>query len=182
MAVIEEYGGDILASEGMQAEKGFMQHGTTSTYEHSLSVTVMCLRIAAALHIKTHKRELVRGALLHDYCLYDWHEPHEGLHAFTHPKIAGENAQRDFAVGEIEKNMILSHMFPLGRIPRYRESAILCLADKLCALRETFHRKKGKKEKKRNREEVECNPGEPEQEHPARGKCTPERTKTESET
>ena len=146
MAVIEEYGGDILASEGMQAEKGFMQHGTTSTYAHSLAVTVMCLRIAAALHIKTHERELVRGALLHDYCLYDWHAPHKGLHAFTHPKIASENAQRDFDVGKIEQNMILSHMFPLGKFPRYRESVVLCLADKFCGLRETFRRKTPPKE------------------------------------
>ena len=140
MALIEEHGGDILRSDGMQSEKQFMQHGTTSTYAHSLAVTLKCLRIAKALHIKTHERELVRGALLHDYCLYDWHEPHEGLHAFAHPKAALENAQRDFEVGSIEKNMILSHMWPLGKLPRFRESFILCLADKLCALRETFHR------------------------------------------
>ena len=146
MAVVEEYGGDILASEGMQAEKRFMQHGTTSTYAHSVAVTVMCLRIAAALRIKTHEREMVRGALLHDYCLYDWHAPHEGLHAFTHPKIAFENASRDFHVGSIERSMILSHMFPLGQLPRCRESVILCLADKVCALRETFRRKKKKGE------------------------------------
>ncbi len=142
MSAIEEYGGDILHSDRMQSEKQFIQHGTTSTFSHSLAVTIMCLRIAAALHIKTHERELVRGALLHDYCLYDWHEPHKGLHAFTHPKIALENARRDFEVGKIEQNMILSHMWPLGRLPHCRESFILCLADKLCALRETFHRKK----------------------------------------
>ncbi len=138
MSAVEKYGGDILASEGMQSEKTFMQHGTTSTYSHSLAVTVMCLRIASALRLKTHERELVRGALLHDYCLYDWHKPHKGLHAFTHPKIAVENAERDFELGEIERNMILSHMFPLGKVPRFRESVVLCLADKLCALRETF--------------------------------------------
>ncbi len=145
MATIEEYGGDILASDGMRSEKQFVQHGGTTTYSHSLAVTVMCLRIAAALHLKMHERELVRGALLHDYCLYDWHKPHKGLHAFTHPKIALENASRDFGVGKIERNMILSHMFPLGRFPRFRESAVLCLADKVCAVRETFHRKKSQK-------------------------------------
>lgn len=142
MAVVELHGGDILLSDGMQSEKQFMQHGTTSTFSHSLAVTVMCLRIAAALRLKTHERELVRGALLHDYCLYDWHEPHKGLHAFSHPKAALENARRDFEVGKIEQNMILSHMWPLGKLPRCRESFILCLADKLCAVRETFHRKK----------------------------------------
>lgn len=145
MAVIEKYGGDILASEGMQSEKQFLQHGTTSTYAHSVAVTVMCLRIAAALRVKTHERELVRGALLHDYCLYDWHAPHKGLHAFTHPKIALENASRDFELGKIERGMILSHMFPLGRLPLCRESLVLCLADKVCAVCETF-RRKGKKD------------------------------------
>ncbi len=51
MAAIEEYGGDILRSEGMQSEKQFLQHGTTSTYAHSLAVTLTCLRIAAVLHM-----------------------------------------------------------------------------------------------------------------------------------
>ncbi len=141
MAVVEKYGEDILASEGMQAEKQFVQHGSTTTYAHSLAVTVMCLKIAAALHVKTDERALVRGALLHDYCLYDWHQPHEGLHAFTHPKLAIENADRDFGISPLERNMIASHMFPLGKLPTHRESFILCLADKLCALKETFHRK-----------------------------------------
>ena len=34
--------------------------------------------------------------------------------------------------------MIRSHMFPLNlTLPRYRESVILCLADKVCAVKET---------------------------------------------
>lgn len=145
MRIIKKYGEDILASKGMQSEKEFVQHGNTSTYEHSISVTVMCLRIVAALRLKANFPSLVRGALLHDYCLYDWHEPHKGLHAFTHPKIALSNASRDFKINPIERNMILSHMFPLGKLPKYRESLILCLADKLCALSETIKRPKSRK-------------------------------------
>lgn len=39
--------------------------------------------------------------------------------------------------------MIRSHMFPMNlTVPRYRESVILCIADKLCATRETFSTRK----------------------------------------
>ena len=49
------------------------------------------------------------------------------------------NAQRDFGLNHIEKNMILAHMFPLNlTLPRYRESVLLCTADKICAARETW--------------------------------------------
>lgn len=139
MRTIEKYGGDIIASAGMQAEKGFLQHGGVSTYEHSVSVTKMCLRLSRGLHISTDVRSLIRGALLHDYFLYDWHEPHGGdLHAFSHAGKALCNASRDFTLNEIERDMIRCHMFPLTvKPPRYRESAILCVADKICALRET---------------------------------------------
>ena len=43
------------------------------------------------------KGSLVRGALLHDYFLYDWHQPHKeyGLHGFTHPSTALRNAVQD---------------------------------------------------------------------------------------
>ena len=142
MKKIEEYGGDILVSEGMLSEKQFVQHGTTTTYDHSVAVTEMCLRLAKKFHSKADERTLIRGALLHDYFLYDWHKPHGHLHAFRHPKRALENAARDFELSPVERNMILSHMFPLGRFPRYRESVLLCIADKICSLRETFRRKK----------------------------------------
>lgn len=141
MTIITKYGGDIIASSGMQAEKGFMQHGSVTTYDHSVAVTKMCLRLSRGLHIRTDERSLIRGALLHDYYLYDWHAPRDGsdLHAFSHPGKAVRNAARDFGLNEIERDMIRCHMFPLTvRPPRFRESAILCLADKICAFRETW--------------------------------------------
>lgn len=140
MLTIAKYGGDIIASRGMQAEKGFIQHGSVSTYEHSVAVTKMCLRLSRGLHIRTDVSSLVRGALLHDYFLYDWHAPRDGsdLHAFSHAGKALQNASRDFELNEIERDMIHCHMFPLTiKPPRYRESAILCFADKICAFRET---------------------------------------------
>lgn len=88
-------------------------------------------------------RSLVRGALLHDYFLYDWHVPAKWhrLHGFHHAARAYRNAKRDFALNALEENMIRAHMFPLGIVvPRYRESWILWTADKICALRETIRR------------------------------------------
>lgn len=147
-ARVERYGTEILSSPGMQNEKKYMQHGRVSVYEHSFDVASKCLAIAERFHIKADRRALVRGALLHDYFLYDWHEKGNAhrLHGFTHPKCALRNAERDFRLSKKERDMIRCHMFPLTlTLPRYRESVILCVADKLCALEETFFRR-GKKE------------------------------------
>ncbi len=62
-----------------------------------------------------------------------------GYMLFTHPRHALINAGCDFGVDGIQKNMILSHMFPLSTtLPRCRESMFLCAADKICTVRETF--------------------------------------------
>ena len=124
----------------MQLEKQFMQHGNVTVFDHSVAVACTCIWVAARLHIQVDERALVRGALLHDYFLYDWHVPDKShrWHGFFHPKKALANASRDFTLGKIERDMIARHMFPLNlTLPRYRESVILCIADKLCATEET---------------------------------------------
>lgn len=139
--MLQKYAGDILSSRGMDREKRFYQHGTVTVYDHSVAVALMCLRLAGLFRLRTDTRTLVRGALLHDYFLYDWHVKVKGrpLHGFWHARLAMANAQRDFGLNPVERNMILSHMFPMNRtLPRYRESVLLCTADKVCAARETF--------------------------------------------
>ena len=66
------HGGDILKSPGMQIAKENMQHGSVSVFEHSVCVALVCLWLVHRLHLKVNQRALVRGALLHDYFLYDW--------------------------------------------------------------------------------------------------------------
>lgn len=139
-------GSDILYSESLEPMKTSIQHGTTSVFEHCLSVAKHSLLIATHLEnrfgIKVDRDSLVRGALLHDYFLYDWHDkevPGRRIHGFTHPRKAMENAVRDFEINSLEKDIIRKHMFPLTLIPpRHRESFIVCIADKWCALCETF--------------------------------------------
>lgn len=124
-------------------EKEFCQHGDTTVYEHSVRVATVSLLLARWLRFRVRKRELIRGALLHDYFLYDWHKTKagHGLHGFTHPKTALNCAREDYLLSRVEENIILRHMFPLVPIPpACREAWIICLADKYCAAAETLGR------------------------------------------
>lgn len=140
--LLELHCADILSSPGMDVERGCIQHGDTSVFEHSVNVTLTCAALAQRLGVPVDERALMRGALLHDYFLYDWHmpDPSHRLHGFRHPGFARTNAIRDFGVGPLEQHMIARHMFPLTPLPpTCREGLILCVADKLVASRETAH-------------------------------------------
>lgn len=122
---------------------GYIQHGDTSCLLHTVAVAYYSMRIAEKLRIPVHKRELIRGALLHDYFLYDWHDgkPERKIHGFTHPGTAMKNADRDFKLKSLEKGIIKHHMFPLTPVPpTSREAWLVCLVDKACSLYETFGR------------------------------------------
>lgn len=125
--------------------RGFIQHGTMSVHAHVISVARASLAMAERLEhlgIRIDRASLIRGALLHDYFLYDWHDPDPShrLHGFTHPFAALARAQEDFDdLTERERNIISRHMFPLVPIPpTCREAWLVCLADKACALHETI--------------------------------------------
>lgn len=130
------------ASSKFNKTKHFVQHGNTSVMKHCISVADMSLSMAQLLHINVDKKSMVRGALLHDYFLYDWHEPSKwhSVHGFRHPFIAFNNAKHDFNLNNREKDIIIKHMFPLVPIvPVCRESWIVTTADKLCSTRETMY-------------------------------------------
>ena len=134
-------GADVVKSAGMQEEKSYMQHGAVSVFHHSLAVACLSIFLARRLRLHVDEQALIRGALLHDYFLYDWHEKggHHGLHGFTHGMQAMRNAARDYRIGPLEKNIIARHMFPLTPIPpKYKEAWLVCLADKYCAAVETI--------------------------------------------
>ena len=118
----------------------YTQHGTCSVYDHCVKVAEMSMKINHVLKLHANQKKLIRGALLHDYFLYDWHDPKNGHspHGFTHPATALKNAVRDYQLTDVEQNIIARHMFPLTIIPpKCREAWIVCMADKICALQET---------------------------------------------
>ena len=138
----------VAVGSHLTEEDSYTQHGNTSCLMHSLAVAYYSYRLASRLG--AHKfaiPELIRGALLHDYFLYDWHvKPfHEenGLHGFSHSKTAWQNASKDFDLTLREQDIIKKHMFPLTltKVPRYRESWIVTTVDKWLSLYEVFGRK-----------------------------------------
>lgn len=135
---------ELEQSGQLASLRDFRQHGACSVYDHSVAVASLALKLARRLRLRVDEAALVRGALLHDYFLYDWHEPEPGrpLHGFYHPKAALKNARRDYGVNAKETDIILHHMFPLTLSPpRTKEGLLVCVADKVCALKETVKRK-----------------------------------------
>ena len=136
---------ELSMDERTQEMEKYIQHGTVTTYDHCMQVARTSYWLNDVFHIKSRKRELVRGAFLHDYYLYDWHLPHENhrnLHGFYHPGIAARNAKRDFTLSKKEENIIESHMWPLTvtKLPKSREAILVGIADKICSARETLVR------------------------------------------
>ncbi len=117
-----------------------IQHGQVTTWQHCVRVARAAVSLGEALHLRVSQKELVRAALLHDYFLYDWHEPDHAKHATMHPVFALRNAREDFDLTPLEENAIAAHMWPLppGRVPASREAWLICAADKWCSLGETL--------------------------------------------
>lgn len=120
----------------------YTQHGSTSCLLHSIAVAYYCYRLARRFKfLKLRENELIRGALLHDYFLYDWHIPNNSrpMHGRYHPTAACLNAESDFNLTDCERDIIKKHMFPLTFTPpAFRESYIVCLVDKVCSIYEIF--------------------------------------------
>ena len=132
----------IINHPEYQRLKEFYHH-QHSIYEHSLQVAWKSFKVASLLDsfFTIEIEQMIRGALLHDFFLYDWHidKPESGkLHAFEHPKEALKNAQTFFPdITPIEVNIIRSHMWPLTlHQPKFKESFIVIIVDKCVAFKE----------------------------------------------
>ena len=64
------------------------------------------------------------------------------MHAFRHPTIALENAEKYFDLNDTEREMIKKHMWPTTIVfPKRKETWIIVWADKTCAIRELLNLK-----------------------------------------
>lgn len=132
---------EMIKESRLRRMNKFVQHGDTSCLVHTVGVVYCALYLADKMHISVNKRELIRGGILHDYFLYDWHDgkPERRIHGFTHAGISLRNAERDFELTARERDIIKKHMFPLTVVPPvYREGWLICIADKICAVRESL--------------------------------------------
>lgn len=136
----------VCSSSRMNKSRTFYQHGKINIYVHSLRVAYICYYWVKKYHLHVDEKALIRGALLHDYFLYDWHDKeheHKRPHGFFHPSAALCNAKQDFILTRKEENIIQRHMFPLTLIPPgCKEAWLVCMADKVCSTRETVRERR----------------------------------------
>ena len=136
---------DIISNEMVQEMKQYRQHYNVSCFDHCLYVSYNLYKICRKHNLDY--KSAARAGLVHDLFLYDWRKRQDGrkgLHAYTHPKTAYENAKKIFNLNEKEKDIILKHMWPVTvPIPKYKESFLITYVDKYFAYSE---RKIGKKQ------------------------------------
>ena len=114
-----------------------IEHHGISRMEHSIKISYYAYKIAKKLGMDYVS--VARGGLLHDFFL-DGDErsgKRKFLDTFTHPKKALSTTEEFCSVNEIEKNIIVSHMFPIYlALPKYKESVLVNLVDKVIGSKE----------------------------------------------
>lgn len=116
-------------------------HHNSSILDHAKIVSWISYSLCKYLNLDY--RSAARGALLHDFFLYDWRNhdvpdlAKKKFHGIEHPKIALANSEKHFTLNKVEKDIIIKHMWPLTLVPpAYRESFIVTFVDKYTASRE----------------------------------------------
>lgn len=150
--LFHEVAREVIHAGHYQEMKQYISHSDITVFRHCLRVAYVAYTWAVRMNIDCDLHALVRGALLHDYYLYDWHDKNKGFrwHGFKHHRFARANAVRDFGISEKEQAIIYSHMFPLTFWcpPTSREAWLVTLADKFVATEETLKKYRQPKHKK----------------------------------
>lgn len=138
----------MIKSEEFVEMKTHRHHVKGSVFDHSVKVAYLCYRHCKRFGTRVDLREMVRGALLHDYYLYDRRDksqPHK-LHGIMHPRQALANAVQKYPdLSATERDMIRRHMFPLTLVPpKTKSGRLLCFYDKVAAIDDYCRKSKWK--------------------------------------
>ena len=128
---------DILENDKFQS-MGNIVHHEGNRLDHSIRVSYYSYKIACILKLDTSK--VARAALLHDFFL----EENNGATKkekmkliINHPEQALANSKKYFELSKLEEDIIVSHMFPIGKhVPKSIESWIVDLGDDVAAVYE----------------------------------------------
>lgn len=142
LSLEDEYFGyvrDLLGDRTVLSLSSFRHHIGTTRFQHSLNVSYYNYKLCKLLHLNA--RSAARAGLLHDFFFYN-RKDHEKLmrsHSEEHAITALCNASEMFPITELEGDMIVNHMWPMThRLPRHRETYIITLVDKFCAVAEVM--------------------------------------------
>lgn len=133
---------DILKCEIAMLMDSHSQHGSMTCLEHSIFVAYCSYWVCKKFKLHVDFKSLIRGALLHDFFIYDRRETEHNSYQRLrkHPKEAYKNAAEHFEINDVEKDIIIKHMWPITiRPPKYLESYIVNAMDTFCASVEALH-------------------------------------------
>lgn len=139
---------DLLENEELQKLDEITHHHFTTRLIHSIYVSYVSYKLAKSMNLDYVST--ARAGLLHDFFLEEREEVEmlgRGSHNAVHPQIALENAEKITEINNIEKDIILKHMFLCTiriRTPRYQESLIVSMVDKYCAISEVSKPTRGR--------------------------------------
>jgi uncharacterized protein len=128
---------DLLEKEEVQRLSNYTQHVHSTRLDHSISVSYNSYKLAKKWN--GDARATARAGLLHDLFYYDWRTTKfdEGSHAYMHPRIAVKNAEKLTELSDLERDIIIKHMWGATIAPpKYKESYIVTMVDKYCAVKE----------------------------------------------
>ena len=110
-------------------------HHGTSRLAHINRVATMSYYVSKFFHLDYIST--TRGALMHDFFLNKELESLGTKRFKLHPEIAYQNSLRYFEINELEKDIILSHMYPITeKMPKYKESYVVNISDKIISIYE----------------------------------------------
>lgn len=115
-------------------------HHNSTRLNHSLKVSYYSYKIAKMLRLDYE--DVARGGLLHDFYLGQVNDQKTFkdkflLYTTKHPNEALDNSTKYFDLTDKEKDIIVSHMFPVDvKVPKYAESWIVSLVDKVVSTKE----------------------------------------------
>lgn len=135
----------IIHNKEFLKRKEYAHHEYESVYDHVLKVAY-----SSYLFAKKHKlnvRDIVIGAMLHDFYFKPWQntdekKPFFKQHGFVHAREALENSRVFFPnlLNARVEDIIVKHMFPLNiKLPKYKETWVVSLMDKKCSLNMLFN-------------------------------------------
>lgn len=128
---------DILENDEFKL-MGNVIHHEGNRLDHSIRVSYYSYKFAKIFRLDCEK--VARAGLLHDFFL----EENTGATRkekmalmINHPEYALINSKKYFNLSSLEEDIILSHMFPIGKhVPKYFESWMVDLIDDVAAVYE----------------------------------------------
>jgi hypothetical protein len=130
--------GDLLATKEVQKLDEIVHHHYTTRLIHCLNVSYNGYKVAKKMGWKYE--ETARAGLLHDLFYEDWRTTtyDKGSYAYNHPRVAYENASKLTDISDLEKDIIIKHMWGATIAPpKYKESFLVTFVDKYCAIKES---------------------------------------------